>query len=73
MLVRRCGQKETINVLKKDRSIDLTFLKNREKTAMIDAGKDRYPLSLLLKNFICQKAVIPFKSLFMSWQVKISQ
>ena len=48
--------KETINVLKKDRGVDLTSLKNREKTAMIDAMKNKYPLSILLKRLALSKS-----------------
>ena len=41
--------KETINVLKKDPSIDQTALKNREKAVIVDALKHRYSLPILLK------------------------
>lgn len=40
--------KETINVLKKDPGVDWKNLKNREKVAVIDAMKEKYPLPSLL-------------------------
>lgn len=40
--------KETINVLKKDPGVDWRNLKNREKVAVIDAMKEKYPLPSLL-------------------------
>ncbi len=40
--------KETINVLKKDPGANMEALKNREKAAIVDALKDRYPLPVLL-------------------------
>ena len=42
--------KETINVIKKDPGIDLKALKNREKAAVVDDLKDRYPLPVLLEG-----------------------
>ena len=39
--------KETLNLLKKDPGINVMELKNREKAVVIDAMKDRYPLSNL--------------------------
>ena len=42
--------KETINVLKKDPGADLNDLKNREKVAVIDAVKEKYPLPVLLRK-----------------------
>ena len=42
--------KETINVLKKDPGVDLNDLKNREKVAVIDAMKEKYPLPVLLRK-----------------------
>ena len=42
--------KETINVLKKDPGADLKDLKNREKVAVIDAMKEKYPLPVLLRK-----------------------
>lgn len=42
--------KETIKVLKKDHGIEQTTLKNREKTVMIDALKNKYSLSSLLEK-----------------------
>ena len=42
--------KETINVLKKDPGADLNDLKNREKVAVIDAMKEKYPLPVLLRK-----------------------
>lgn len=40
--------KEIINVLKRDPGVDWKNLKNREKVAVIDAMKDKYPLPKLL-------------------------
>ena len=49
-----CGEsdilKETINVLKKDPGVDWKNLKNREKVAVIDAMKEKYPLPILLRR-----------------------
>ena len=42
--------KETINVLKKDPGVDWKNLKNREKVAVIDAMKEKYPLPILLRR-----------------------
>ena len=42
--------KETINILKKDPGADLNDLKNREKVAVIDAMKEKYPLPVLLRK-----------------------
>lgn len=42
--------KETINVLKKDPGVDLNDLKNKEKVAVIDAMKEKYPLPVLLRK-----------------------
>lgn len=42
--------KETINVLKKDPGVDWKNLKNREKVAVIDAMKEKYPLPALLRK-----------------------
>ncbi|MFQ6838294.1 MAG: hypothetical protein ACLRSU_12345 [Thomasclavelia spiroformis] len=42
--------KETIKILKKDQGIDQFNLKNKEKTMIIDALRDKYALSLLLKR-----------------------
>jgi len=41
--------KETLDVLKKDPGVDRNSLKNREKAAIIDALKNKYPLPTLLK------------------------
>lgn len=41
--------KETLNVLKKDPGADQTTLKSREKAAIIDALKNKYPLPNLLE------------------------
>lgn len=41
--------KEALNLLKKDPSINITDLKNREKAVVIDSLKDKYSLPLLLK------------------------
>ena len=40
--------KETINVIKKDPGIDMKALKNREKAAVVDDLKGKYPLPVLL-------------------------
>ncbi|WP_242949124.1 IS3 family transposase [Acetitomaculum ruminis] len=48
--------KETINVIKKDSSIDQSNLSNREKAVMIDALKDRYSLPLLLNKLQLSKS-----------------
>ena len=48
--------KETINVLKKDPGINTEILKNKEKAAIVDALKDRYPLPLLLKRLTLPKS-----------------
>ena len=42
--------KETINVLKKDPGVDWKDLKNKEKVAVIDAMKEKYPLPILLRR-----------------------
>ena len=42
--------KETVNVLKKDPGINTETLKNREKAAIVDALKGKYPLPLLLER-----------------------
>ena len=48
--------KETMNVLKKDPGIDQTALSNREKAVIVDALKDRYSLSNLLKKLAFPKS-----------------
>jgi putative transposase len=40
--------RETINVLRKDPSVDMTNLSNREKAVVVSALKEKYTLSLLL-------------------------
>lgn len=42
--------KETINILKKDPGVDWKNLKNREKVAVIDAMKEKYPLPILFRR-----------------------
>ena len=42
--------KETFNVIKKDPGVDWKNLKNREKVAVIDAMKEKYPLLILLRR-----------------------
>lgn len=42
--------KETLNVIKKDPGVDWKNLKNREKVAVIDAMKEKYPLLILLRR-----------------------
>lgn len=41
--------KETLNILKKDPGVDRRNLKNREKVAVIDAMKNKYPLPKMLR------------------------
>ncbi|ASS40958.1 hypothetical protein AXF21_02945 [Eubacterium minutum ATCC 700079] len=41
--------KETLNILKKDPGADRRNLKNREKVAVIDAMKNKYPLPKMLR------------------------
>lgn len=48
--------KETINVLKKDPGTNTETLKNREKAAVADALKGKYPLPLLLKQLKLPKS-----------------
>lgn len=48
--------RQTIEILKKDQGIDLLSLKNREKTMIIDALRNKYSLSLLLKKFETAKS-----------------
>ena len=48
--------RETINVLKKDQGIDWLKLKNREKTMIVDALKNKYSLSLLFRNLDLSKS-----------------
>ena len=48
--------KQTIEILKKDQGIDIMKLKNREKTMIIDALRNKYSLSLLLKKLNISKS-----------------
>ena len=48
--------KETIKILKKDQGIDRFNLKNKEKTMIIDALRDKYSLSSLLKRMSISKS-----------------
>jgi len=48
--------KETINVLKKDPSINTEALKNREKAVIVDVLKDKYPLPSLLRGLGLSKS-----------------
>jgi len=48
--------KQTIEILKKDQGIDILKLKNREKTMIIDALRNKYSLSLLLKKLDISKS-----------------
>ena len=48
--------KEILNILKKDPGVNVARLKNREKAAVIDAVKDRYPLPQLLKCLCMPKS-----------------
>ena len=50
--------KEALNLLKKDHGINVMKLKNREKTVVIDAMKDKYPLSDLLRILKIQKIIM---------------
>ena len=47
---------QTIEVLKKDQGIDLLRLKNRDKTMIIDALRNKWSLSLLLKKLEISKS-----------------
>lgn len=47
---------EALNIIKKDPSINLNQLSNKEKTVMIDALKGKYSLSLLLKTLRMAKS-----------------
>lgn len=58
--------KQTIEILKKDQGIDLLKLKNREKTMIVDALRNKYSLSLLLKKLEISKSSY-------SYQHKIQQ
>ncbi|BAK48455.1 hypothetical protein CXIVA_24880 [Clostridium sp. SY8519] len=51
--------KETLNVIKKDPGVDWKDLKNREKVAVIDAMKEKYPLPILLRR-MGQACISPF-------------
>ena len=42
--------KETLDVLKKDPGVDMAALRNREKTMIIGALKNKYSLPLLLQK-----------------------
>ena len=48
--------RQTIEILKKDQGIDLLSLKNREKTMIIDALRNKYSLSLLLRKLEISKS-----------------
>ncbi len=48
--------KETINVLKKDPGANMEALKNREKAAIVDALRNRYPLPVLLTSLNLPKS-----------------
>jgi putative transposase len=48
--------KETNHVLKKDQDIDVIYLKNKEKTMIIDVLKKQYPLSKLLKRMVLSRS-----------------
>ena len=49
--------KETLAVLKKDPDVDLTALKNREKTVIIGTLREKYVLPMLLTYFHMAEAV----------------
>lgn len=48
--------KETIKILKKDQGVDLLMLKNKEKTMIIDALRNKYSLSVLLEKMNISKS-----------------
>jgi len=49
--------KATIDIIKKDQGVSLTVLKNREKTAIADALKERYALTVLLAQLSLSRSV----------------
>lgn len=53
--------KETINVIKKDPGVNLTKLANREKTVIVDALRDKYSLSKLLKRLNLPKSTYSYQ------------
>lgn len=66
--------KQTIEILKKEKGIDLLRLKNREKTMIIDALRDKYSLSQLigeLRKEFCLSELLAFydvpKSSYLNW------
>ena len=70
--------KETINVLKKDPSVDQTALRNREKAVIIDALKDKYSLPVLLiklcmarSSYFYQEKVLRRKDKYLDIRRKI--
>ena len=64
--------KETINVLKKDPGINTETLKNREKAAIVDALKGKYPLPLLLKRLKLPKSSYYYQATALKKQDKYS-
>ena len=64
--------KETINVLKKDPGINTETLKNREKAAIVDALKGKYPLPLLLKQLKLPKSSYYYQETVFKKQDKYS-
>ena len=58
--------KETLNLLKKDPGANMERLRNREKTAIVDALKNTYSLPLLLKNLHLAKSSYYYCKLTMS-------
>lgn len=65
--------KETINVLKKDPGINTKTLKNREKAAIVDALKGKYPLPLLLKRLKLPKSSYYYQETALKKQDKHSR
>ena len=72
--------KEALNLLKKDPGINITELKNREKAVVIDAMKDKYPLSQLLKflriaksSYYYQENVMKQPDKYYELQIKIKE
>lgn len=49
--------KETLNILKKDPGVDVSALRNREKTEIVNALKDRFGLGQLLARLDLPRSV----------------
>ena len=70
--------KETLNLLKKDRGINITKIKNCEKAAVIDALKDKYPLQTLFNilhiaksSYYYQKAITKKPDKYIELRIQI--